>query len=85
MIFLGRRTNNYIVGLPPEESETLLGELWTLSTKPDFSYRHKWKVGQVVACDNRVLLHMRHPVDESLDRLIWRTQTKCEAVIPALK
>ena len=29
------------------------------------------------------MLHMRHPVDESLDRFIWRTQTKGEAVIPA--
>ncbi len=81
--FFGRRTNNYIVGLPPEESETLLDELWALSTKPEFCDRHKWKVGQVVAWDNRVMLHMRHPVDESLDRFIWRTQTKGEAVIPA--
>ncbi|MBG05733.1 MAG: hypothetical protein CMM59_16845 [Rhodospirillaceae bacterium] len=82
-IFLGRRTNNYIVGLPLEESETLLDELWAHSTKPEFCYRHKWKVGQVVAWDNRMMLHMRHPVDESLDRFMWRTQTKGEAVIPA--
>ena len=23
-----------------------------------------------------MMLHMRHPVDESLDRFMWRTQTK---------
>ena len=83
MIFLGRRTNNYIVGLPPEKSETLINELWAHSTKSEFRYRHKWNVGQVVGWDNCVMLHMRHPVDESLDRFIWRTQTKGEAVIPA--
>ena len=29
-----------------------------------------------------MLLHMRHPVDEALDRFIWRIQTKGEAVVP---
>ena len=82
-IYLGRRTNGYIIGLPLEESEVLLDELWAHSTKPEFCYRHKWQVGQVVAWDNRMHLHMRHPVDEALDRLMWRTQTKGEAVVPA--
>lgn len=82
-IFLGRRTNGYIVGLPLDESEALLDELWAHATQPAFCYRHKWQVGQVVAWDNRMMLHMRHPVDETLDRFMWRTQTKGEAVIPA--
>jgi hypothetical protein len=30
-----------------------------------------------------MMLHMRHQVDESLDRFMWRTQTTGEAVIPA--
>ena len=60
----------------------VLDKLWEHSTKPEFCYRHKWKIGQVVAWDNRMMLHMRHPVDESLDRFMWRTQTKGEAVIP---
>ena len=81
-LFLGRRTNGYIVGLPLKESEALLDRLWKHSTQPEFCYRHMWKIGQVVAWDNRMMLHMRHPVDESLDRFMWRTQTKGEAVIP---
>lgn len=82
-LFLGRRTNGYVVGLPLDESEALLDELWAHATKPEFQYRHHWTVGQVVAWDNRMMLHMRHPVDPGLARFMWRTQTKGEAVVPA--
>lgn len=82
-LFLGRRTNAYVVGMPLDESEELLNELWTHATQPEFQYRHRWEVGQVVAWDNRMMLHMRHPVDTSQARFMWRTQTKGEAVIPA--
>lgn len=82
-IYLGRRTNGYVMGTPLEESEALLDELWAFSTQPQFCYQHKWKIGQVVAWDNRMLLHMRTPFDETKARFMWRTQTKGEAVIPA--
>lgn len=80
-LFLGRRTNAYIVGMPLDESEALLNALWAHATKPEFQYRHQWTPGQVVAWDNRMMLHMRHPVDETQGRFMWRTQTKGEAVI----
>jgi taurine dioxygenase len=82
-MYLGRRTNGYVVGMSLEDSEALLNELWVHATRPEFQYHHKWSVGQVVAWDNRMMLHMRHPVDESQARFMWRTQTKGEAVIPA--
>lgn len=82
-IFLGRRTNGYVMGLPLDESEALLDELWAHATQPQFCYQHKWQAGQVVVWDNRMLLHMRTPFDESKARFMWRTQTKGEAVIPA--
>ena len=82
-VFLGRRTNGYVMGLPLDESEALLNELWAHATQPQFCYQHKWRVGQVVAWDNRLMLHMRTPIDETKARFMWRTQTKGEAVIPA--
>lgn len=82
-LFLGRRTNGYIIDKPLDESEALLDELWAHATQPQFCYHHKWKVGQVVAWDNRMMLHMRTPFDESKARFMWRTQTKGEAVVPA--
>ena len=79
-LFLGRRTNAYVTGLPLRESERLLDLLWAHATQPHFCYRHRWKVGQVMVFDNRRLMHMRHPMDERKSRLMWRTQTKGQAV-----
>lgn len=80
-LFLGRRTNGYVMGLPLDESEALLDELWAHSVQDRFSYRHRWRVGQVVVWDNRMLLHKREPFDTSDVRFMWRTQTKGETVI----
>jgi taurine dioxygenase len=82
-VFLGRRTNAYVMGMPLDESEALLDELWSHATLEPFCYRHAWQVGQVVAWDNRMLMHMRHPLDDSLRRFMWRTQTKGEVVVEA--
>lgn len=81
-IFLGRRTNGYVMGLPLQESEDLLDEIWAHATQEQFCYFHRWKIGQVVVWDNRMMMHMRKPFDESKARFMWRTQTKGEAVVP---
>jgi taurine dioxygenase len=81
-LFLGRRTNAYVIGLPLDESEALLDELWAHATEGRFCYRHPWRVGQVVVWDNRMMLHKREPFDPSEVRLMWRTQTRGEAVVP---
>ena len=82
-LFLGRRTNAWVVGMPLQESERLLDELWNHATQPQFCYRHQWRVGQVVVWDNRMLLHMRYPLPSDAVRFMWRTQTRGEAVLPA--
>ena len=79
-LFLGRRTNGYVMGLTLEDSEALLNELWAHATQEQFCYQHKWNVGQVVVWDNRMMLHMRTPFDATQARLMWRTQTKGEPV-----
>ncbi|MDE0450006.1 MAG: TauD/TfdA family dioxygenase [Spirochaetaceae bacterium] len=83
-LFLGRRTNAYVVGMEFDDSEQLLNELWRHATQPHFCYRHRWRVGQVVVWDNRMLLHMRHPMADDATRFMWRTQTRGEAVVPAV-
>ena len=50
----------YTVGLAelrPEESRPLLEHLYAHATRPEFVYRHRWNVGDVVMFDNRCLLH----------------------------
>lgn len=83
-IFLGRRTNAYVMGMSLEDSEALLDEIWAHATQDAFCYRHKWQVGQVVVWDNRMLMHKRYPMDMDDRRFMWRTQTKGEPVIPSV-
>lgn len=75
-LFLGRRRNSYVVGLPLAESEALLDELWAHATQPQFTFRQQWRVGDVLLWDNRCTLHRRDSFDAGARRLMHRTQIK---------
>ena len=75
-LFLGRRRNAYVMGLPVAESEKLLDELWAFCTQPQFVWVQHWRPGDAVLWDNRCVLHRRDPFDPSLRRLMHRTQIK---------
>ena len=75
-LFLGRRRNSYIEGLPLEESEALLDRLWAHATQERFTFRQQWKAGDLVLWDNRCTLHRRDPFDPRARRLMHRTQIK---------
>ena len=75
-LFLGRRRNAYIVGLPLAESEDLLNRLWAHASKPEFAWYQKWKVGDLVMWDNRCTMHRRDAFDAGSRRLMHRTQIK---------
>ena len=73
-LFLGRRRNAYVPGLPLEESEALLDLLWAHATRPEFAWTQKWRVGDLVIWDNRCTMHRRDALDPSARRLMHRTQ-----------
>lgn len=75
-LYLGRRRNAYIEGLPLAESEALLDELWSFATRPEIAWGHRWRVGDVVLWDNRCTMHRRDPFDASARRIMHRTQVK---------
>jgi len=75
-LFLGRRINAYVVGLPVAESEELLEELWAHTTQEKFTWTQEWKVGDLVWWDNRCAMHRRDAFDPSSRRLMHRTQLK---------
>lgn len=75
-LFLGRRRNAYIVGLPLAESEDLLNRLWAHASKPEFAWYQRWKVGDLVMWDNRCTMHRRDAFDPESRRLMHRTQIK---------
>src|SRR5438046_7755944 len=43
-LYLGRRRNSYIEGLPPAHSDALLDEVWTLIDARDIAYESHWLV-----------------------------------------
>jgi taurine dioxygenase len=75
-LFLGRRINAYVIGLPVAESEALLDELWAHTTQERFTWRQDWQVGDLVWWDNRCAMHRRDAFDPSTRRLMHRTQLK---------
>ena len=62
-LYLGRRRNAYIGGLPLAESEALLDELWSYATRDEFAWHNEWRVGDLVLWDNRCTMHRRDPFD----------------------
>ncbi|MGD9614059.1 MAG: TauD/TfdA dioxygenase family protein [Alphaproteobacteria bacterium] len=61
-LYLGNHATR-IVGLPSAESTALLAELLEHATRPEFVYAHRWRAGDLVVWDNRVLLHRLVPGD----------------------
>jgi alpha-ketoglutarate-dependent taurine dioxygenase len=75
-LFLGRRINAYVIGLPVAESEELLDELWDHMVQPRYTWTQEWQVGDLVWWDNRCAMHRRDAFDPSTRRLMHRTQLK---------
>ena len=75
-LYLGRRRNSYVEGLPPDASSALLDELWAHIERPELRYVHKWRVGDLLLWDNRSTMHRRDPFDERSRRVMHRTQIK---------
>jgi alpha-ketoglutarate-dependent taurine dioxygenase len=75
-LYLGRRRNAYLEGLPPRESDALLDEIWASVTEPVHTWTHHWRVGDVVLWDNRCTMHRRDAFDPGARRVMHRTQIR---------
>lgn len=79
-LLAGERVS-HILGLTEDESQALLGFLNAHATSPEFVYRHRWRVGDIVLWDNRCTCHVALPdFDQTKPRLMLRTSLKGEAV-----
>lgn len=78
-LYLGRRRNAYVDGLPLAESEALLDELWSYASREDIAWGNEWRVGDVVLWDNRCTMHRRDAFDPGSRRILHRTQIKGES------
>ena len=75
-LYLGRRRNAYIEGLPLDQSEALLDEIWSYATGDSLTWYHQWSVGDLVVWDNRCTMHRRNAFDPGSRRVMHRTQIK---------
>jgi taurine dioxygenase len=80
-LFLGRRLDSYIFGLPLDESEALLDEIWAHTRQDKYIWEHKWKVGDLLVWDNRCLMHHRNAFPADARRIMHKSITAGEAVV----
>jgi len=73
-IFLGDHAE-YILGMDYEDGRTLIEELNALAVHPDTTYEHHWEPGQLVAWDNRCLMHRATEYDPATQRRVIRRCT----------
>ncbi len=68
-----------IEGWDQGSSATLLGELASFITQPEYIYSHKWRVGDVLIWDQRAVLHRARPWNYAQPR---RLSSLCVSLRP---
>lgn len=76
-LFVNEAHTSHIVGLPPDESARLLGELYRQIVRPEFVYTHRWRAGDLLMWDNCAVQH-KATFDYALPlrRLMHRTTVR---------
>jgi alpha-ketoglutarate-dependent taurine dioxygenase len=67
-------TASHVVDTDLKTSTELLVRLRGWATRPDFVYRHKWSVGDLVIWDNTGTMHRARPYDPDSGRMLTRTK-----------
>lgn len=79
-------TANDIAGMSYPAGRVLLDELLAWCTQDRFTYRHKWRDGDLVIFNNSGLLHKSYPYPDTAGRVMHRTTLKgMEATGAALR
>lgn len=63
-----------VVGMPEDESQSLLDTLFAHQTQPKYIWAHDWRIGDLVMWDNRTTMHRREPFPDTQRRILKRTQ-----------
>ncbi len=82
-LFLGGRRHASIVGLAPDESGSILDQLWQHVAASRDVWTQVWHQGDLVAWDNRCTMHRRDAFDSASIRLMHRTTAEGERPIAA--
>jgi taurine dioxygenase len=69
--------------MTPEESRAYLEDLLARMIRPEITYQHAWRRGDVLVIDDRATMHRAHgDYDRSQSRVLWRII--CEGDRPTL-
>jgi alpha-ketoglutarate-dependent taurine dioxygenase len=82
-LYIGRWAYR-VEGMSDAEAGELIEYLRDFATRPEFVYRHRWRVGDALLWDNRCTQHCATPFDDaSHRRLMHRTTLEGETPIMA--
>ena len=62
-----------IEGMSESEAKALLAKLIADATRPEFTFRHQWRSGDLIMCDNRATMHRGRPWAHDQARSMVRT------------
>jgi len=79
--YVNRLMTTGIEGMDDAEAAPLLEALFDHSEKPEFIYRHQWRVGDLLLWDNRCSTHARDDFPADQRRLMLRT-TVAGSMVP---
>lgn len=73
-LYVSEMTTTGIVGMKEEEARPILDFLFKHSVRPEFTYRHRWSVHEMIAWDNRCVMHLAlDDYDLDVPRKLYRT------------
>ena len=72
---------HHVVGMGPLDSKDLLLRMQDWATRPEFTYRHQWTVGDLIMWDNTGSLHRVQPYPADSLRMLHRTKLEGEESI----
>lgn len=72
-LFVSEHFTTRILGLPEDESQALLQELFKHSSQPELVYRHRWRPHDMVFWDNRSVTHLAAGCPDHLRRRLNRS------------
>jgi alpha-ketoglutarate-dependent taurine dioxygenase len=74
VLYVNPLMTDSIVGVPGEESDALLEELWSYGARPELQYEHRWAPHDLIVWDNIALQHARRTFPPGTPRSLRRLQ-----------
>jgi alpha-ketoglutarate-dependent taurine dioxygenase len=83
ILYVNRSNTRRIAGMPEDESNDLLNQLYAHQTQDEYVYHHQWQVGDFVVFDTLGTQHRRSAFDPSERRIMRQLSTMWETVANA--